>query len=143
MGYTVHTMGRKMTAKPRKRLNRLTLTISDELKAALADLNDATGVAAASFVGEIIEGNIAVISGIAEAARKAKAEPARALEFIQRSMFEALHDVSAMQLEMMDEQTKLRTFQRKEGCTCTVTEHERQENPTCPVHFPKSKEADQ
>lgn len=104
-----------MTAKPRKRLNRLTLTISDELKAALADLNDATGVAAASFVGEIIEGNIAMITGIANAARMAKAEPARALEIMQRSMFEALHDVSSTQLELMDEQTKLRTFQRKDG----------------------------
>lgn len=24
-----------------------------------------------------------------------------------------------------------------EGCTCTVTRHERQENPSCPVHFPR------
>lgn len=23
------------------------------------------------------------------------------------------------------------------GCTCTVTAHERQENKTCPVHFPQ------
>lgn len=104
-----------MTTEPRKRLNRLTLTISDELKAALAELNEATGVAAASFVGEIIEGNIAMILGIAEAARKAKAEPARALEIMQRSMFEALHDISETQMELMDEQTKLRTFTRKES----------------------------
>lgn len=103
-----------MTAKPRKRLNRLTLTISDELKAALAELNDATGVAAASFVAEIIEGNIPMIRGIADAARKAKEEPGRALELMQRAMLEALHGVSEVQLELMDEQAKLRTFQRKE-----------------------------
>ena len=114
MGCTVHTVGPKMTAQPRKRLNRLTLTISDELKAALAELNDATGVAAASFVGEIIESNIPMIRGIAEAARKAKEEPARALELMQRAMLEALHGVSEVQLELMDEQAKLRTFQRKE-----------------------------
>lgn len=95
-----------MTAQPRKRLNRLTLTISDELKAALAELNDATGVAAASFVGEIIESNIPMIRGIAEAARKAKEEPARALELMQRAMLEALHGVSEVQLELMDEQAK-------------------------------------
>jgi hypothetical protein len=95
--------------------HRLTLSISPELKHALDELNDATGVAAASFVGEIIEGNIPMILGIAEAARKAKAEPARALEIMQRSMFEALHDISATQMDLMDEQTKLRTFQRKEG----------------------------
>lgn len=136
MGYTVHTYGTEMTEKPRKRLNRLTLTISDELKAALADLNDATGVAAASFVGEIIEGNVGMIRGIAEAARRAKEEPGRALELMQRAMLEALHGVSTVQLDLMDKQSKLRTFQRKDACTCTITEHERQENPTCPVHFP-------
>lgn len=95
--------------------HRLTLSISPELKHALDELNEATGVAAASFVGEIIEGNIPMILGIANAARMAKAEPARALEIMQRSMFEALNGVSTMQLELMDEQTKLRTFQRKDG----------------------------
>lgn len=94
--------------------HRLTLSISPELKHALDELNDATGVAAASFVAEIIEENIPMIRGIAEAARKAKEEPGRALELMQRAMFEALHQVSEVQLDMMDEQTKLRTFQRKE-----------------------------
>lgn len=94
--------------------HRLTLSITPELKKALDELNEATGVAAASFVGEIIEGNIPMIRGIAEAARKAKEEPARALELMQRAMLEALHGVSEVQLELMDEQNKLRTFIRKE-----------------------------
>ena len=58
-----------MTTKKRKPQNRMALTISDELKAALNELNDATGVAAASFVTEIMEGNIPMILGIAQAAR--------------------------------------------------------------------------
>ena len=94
--------------------HRLTLSITPELKHALDELNEATGVAAASFVGEIIESNIPMIRGIAEAARKAKEEPARALELMQRAMLEALHGVSEVQLELMDAQTKLRTFTRKE-----------------------------
>ena len=94
--------------------HRLTLSITPELKHALDELNEATGVAAASFVGEIIESNIPMIRGIAEAARKAKEEPARALELMQRAMLEALHGVSELQLELMDAQTKLRTFTRKE-----------------------------
>lgn len=94
--------------------HRLTLSITPELKHALDELNEATGVAAASFVGEIIEGNIPMIRGIAEAVRKAKEEPARALELMQRAMLEALHGVSEVQLELMDEQNKLRTFIRKE-----------------------------
>lgn len=103
-----------MTTQPRKRLNRLTLTISDDLKAALADLNEATGVAAASFVGEIIEANIPMILGIANAARLAKAEPGRALEIMQRSMLEAVHGANLAQMDLIDEQTKLRTFIRKD-----------------------------
>lgn len=94
--------------------HRLTLSITPELKHALDELNEATGVAAASFVGEIIESNVPMILGIAEAARKAKEEPARALELMQRAMLEALHGVSEVQLELMDEQAKLRTFTRKE-----------------------------
>lgn len=93
--------------------HRLTLSISPELKHALDELNEATGVAAASFVGEIIEGNIPMILGIAEAAKRAKEEPGRSLEIMQRAMVEALHGVTETQLELMDEQTKLRTFQRK------------------------------
>ena len=103
-----------MTTKKRKPQNRMALTISDELKAALNELNEATGVAAASFVAEIMEGNIPMLLGIAQAARLAKAEPGRALEIMQRSMLEALHGTSQVQMELMDEQTKLRTFQRKE-----------------------------
>jgi len=103
-----------MTTKKRKPQNRMALTISDELKAALNELNDATGVAAASFVTEIMEGNIPMILGIAQAARVAKAEAGRALEIMQRSMLEAVHGANQAQIELIDEQTKLRTFQRKE-----------------------------
>lgn len=94
--------------------HRLTLSITPELKKALDELNEATGVAAASFVGEIIESNIPMILGIADAARKAKSEPARALEIMQRAMMEALHGVTETQLELMDEQNRLRTFTRKD-----------------------------
>ena len=94
--------------------HRLTLSISPELKSALDELNEATGVAAASFVGEIIEGNIPMILGTANAARLAKAEPARALEIMQRSMLEAVHGANLAQMDLIDEQSKLRTFIRKD-----------------------------
>ncbi len=97
----------------KKRPNRIALTVSDELKAALARLNEATGVAAASFVTEILESSIPMINGISEAAEAAKAEPARALRIMQKSMFEALHDISETQMELMDAEGKLRTYQEK------------------------------
>jgi hypothetical protein len=104
-----------MTDIQRPRPNRLTLTISDELRAALAELNAATGVAAASFVGEIIEGSIPMLLGIADAARKAKEQPAQALELMQRLMTEAVHGADDVQQALADEHVKLRTFQRKEA----------------------------
>ncbi|MBW5466243.1 hypothetical protein GOY11_35285, partial [Pseudomonas aeruginosa] len=55
-----------------------------------------------------------MIRGIADAARKAKEEPCRALELMQRAMLDALHGVSEVQLELMDEQAKLRSYNRKD-----------------------------
>jgi predicted DNA-binding protein len=95
--------------------HRLTLSISPELKHALDELNAATGVAAASFVGEIIEGNIPMILALAEAARKAKAEPAKALELMQRYLIEASQEVDQTQLELAEQQSKLRTFVKKDA----------------------------
>ena len=95
--------------------HRLTLSISPELKHALDELNAATGVAAASFVGEIIEGNIPMILALAEAARKAKAEPAKALELMQRYLIEASQEVDQTRLELDEQQTKLRTFVKKDA----------------------------
>ena len=94
--------------------HRLTLSITPELKHALDELNAATGVAGASFVGEIIEGNIPMILGIAEAARKAKAEPAKALELMQRYLIQASEDVDQTKLDLAEQQTKLRPFIRKD-----------------------------
>ncbi|MBW5466248.1 hypothetical protein GOY11_35310, partial [Pseudomonas aeruginosa] len=71
---------------------------------ALAELNDATGVAASSFVADVIDGIIPMIRSIADAASNATEEPFRALELMQRAMLEALHGVSQVQLELMDEQ---------------------------------------
>lgn len=94
--------------------HRLSLSISPELKHALDELNAATGVAAASFVGEIIEGNIPMILALAEAARKAKAEPAKALELMQRYLIEAAQEVDQTQLELAEQQSKLRPFTKKD-----------------------------
>lgn len=93
---------------------RLTLSITPELHNALQELNEATGVAAASFVGELIESNIPMILRIAEAARAAKAEPARALELMQRAMLEAVHGVNEVQIDLLDKQAKLRPYTPKE-----------------------------
>ncbi|MBW5466237.1 hypothetical protein GOY11_35255, partial [Pseudomonas aeruginosa] len=55
-----------------------------------------------------------MIRCIADAARKSKEYSVRALELMQRAMLEALHGVSEVQLELMDEQAKLRSYNRKD-----------------------------
>ena len=95
--------------------HRLTLSISPELKHALDELNDATGVAAASFVGGILEGQAQTFLGIAQAIRKANAEPARKLEIIQAALSQGIETVNEIQLDFLDAKSKLRTYNRKEG----------------------------
>lgn len=95
--------------------HRLTLSISPELKHALDELNDATGVAAASFVGGILEGQAQTFLGIAQAIRNANAEPARKLEIIQAALSQGIETVNEIQLDFLDAQSKLRTYNRKDG----------------------------
>jgi hypothetical protein len=95
--------------------HRLTLSISPELKHALDELNDATGVAAASFVGGILEGQAQTFLGIADAIRKANAEPSRKLEIIQAALSQGIETVNEIQLDFLDTQTKLRTYNRKDA----------------------------
>lgn len=67
---------------------RLQISMSSELEKALRELQDATGLAMASFVSEVMEHNVGSIYAVAEAARKSKA------------------DVGMWLLEMLNENTR-------------------------------------
>jgi hypothetical protein len=95
--------------------HRFTLSISAELKHALDELNDATGVAASSFVSGILESQAQTFLGIAEAIRKANAEPARKLEIIQAALTQGIEKVNDIQGDLLDTQSKLRPYVRKES----------------------------
>lgn len=70
---------------------RLQISMSHELEVALRDLQDATGLAMASFVSEVMEHNVEMIKGVTEAARIAKGQPSDwMLEMIKTSMYEAM-----------------------------------------------------
>jgi len=53
---------------------RLQISMSPELEQALRELQDATGLAMASFVSEVMEHNVESIYAVAEAARRSKAD---------------------------------------------------------------------
>jgi len=95
--------------------HRLTLSISAELKHALDELNDATGVAASSFVSGILESQAQTFLGIAQSIRKANAEPARKLEIIQAALSQGIETVNDIQGDLLDTQSKLRTYNRKDS----------------------------
>lgn len=102
-----------MTKTPRETTvpttkKRIAVSLPPELEQALNDLRDATGVAPSSFVAEIMTQSIPMIRSITEAALEAKNSPANALRLMQRSMMQALHEVAAVQMELIDEQTSLR-----------------------------------
>lgn len=53
---------------------RLQISMSPELEQALRELQDATGLAMASFVSEVMEHNVESIHAVAEAARRSKSD---------------------------------------------------------------------
>lgn len=101
-------------ATPRKPANRIMLTISDDLRDALAELNATTGVAAATFLSEIMEAQTEMVWQIAEAARQATSEPNKALEIIQGALLDASCAVNEQQREVLETQSRLRTYGRKD-----------------------------
>lgn len=82
-----------------KRL-RLAITLSPESRAALMRLQDAGGMAAASFVSHVVHESVPAILGIAEALERAKKSPAQALDVLRGLTQSALHDAAQTQLAL-------------------------------------------
>jgi hypothetical protein len=86
---------------------RLQISMSPELEHALRDLQDATGLAMASFVSEVMEHNVGMIKDVAHAARRAKGAPGLwMLEMIKRTMDEALREASGEQVDVSESSLK-------------------------------------
>lgn len=87
---------------------RIAVSLPPELEQALNDLRDATGVAPASFVAEIMTQSVPMIRGITEAALEAKRNPNDAFRIMQRSMLSATTQVLNAQMELIDQETALK-----------------------------------
>lgn len=87
---------------------RIAVSLPAELEQALNELRDATGVAPASFVAEIMTQSIPMIRGITEAALEAKRNPSDAFRIMQRSLLSATTQVLNAQMELIDEETALK-----------------------------------
>lgn len=87
---------------------RIAVSLPVELEQALNDLRDATGVAPASFVAEIMTQSVPMIRSITEAALEAKRNPSDAFRIMQRSMLSATTQVLNAQMDLIDQETALK-----------------------------------
>lgn len=87
---------------------RIAVSLPPELELALNELRDATGVAPASFVAEIMTQSVPMIRSITEAALEAKRNPSDAFRIMQRSMLSATTQVLNAQMELIDQETALK-----------------------------------
>jgi predicted DNA-binding protein len=87
---------------------RIAVSLPAELEQALNELRDATGVAPASFVAEIMTQSVPMIRSITEAALEAKRNPSDAFRIMQRSMLSATTQVLNAQMELIDQETALK-----------------------------------
>lgn len=104
----------KIMIKPRAKANRIAVTVSDDLKQALDELQNVTGVAAASFVGEIMENSIPMIRGITESVVAAKSSTSEALSLLDQNLTRAFQELHTTR-KLVRHKVKLRTFTREDS----------------------------
>lgn len=93
---------------------RLQISMSPELEHALRDLQDATGLAMASFVAEVMEHNILLIKDVADAARAAKAAPGEwMIDMLRKSMAQAIREAEGEGVEDVPSKPVVRPYKRR------------------------------
>lgn len=93
---------------------RLQISMSPELEHALRDLQDATGLAMASFVAEVMEHNILMIKDVADAARAAKTAPGQwMIDMIRKTMTEAIREAEGEGFEDVPSKPVVRPYKRR------------------------------
>lgn len=103
-----------MTIQTKSKANRIAVTVSPELKQALDELQNASGVAASSFVGEIMENAIPMIRGITASINAASSGTAESLLLLDQSLKQAFHELSETR-KVVRQKRKLRSFARGES----------------------------
>mgnify|MGYP003381392918 CR=1 FL=1 len=103
-----------MITQTKSKPNRITLTVSAELKQALDDLQNVSGVAASSFVGEIMENSIPMIRGITASISAANTDTAESLLLLDQSLTKAFQELKETQ-KIVRHKRKLRSFAREDS----------------------------
>lgn len=90
------------------KLKRISICLPPEVEHALNDLREASGIAPASFITQIITESLPMIQAVAQANRAAKHDQAEAFDVLQQALAAAMHNGSEAQLELMETTRKIR-----------------------------------
>lgn len=89
-------------------LKRISISLPPELEHALNDLREATGIAPASFIVEIMTEAIPMVKSFTQAANLAKRDKTEAFQVLGEALTEAMHQGSSAQMELIDATRKVR-----------------------------------
>lgn len=89
---------------------RINLTVSDETYQALTELQQITGLAKASFAGQMLEQSLPMLKKLTEAAKDAQSAPQESLAAMQKALIESQKENQELQEELLDKGTRLRRW---------------------------------
>lgn len=87
---------------------RFSITVSEELNAALLDLAETTNGARASIAAEFLEECLPAIIQVAKAVKMAKKDAPAALDLLNESLLQATQVAAQLGLEINEERRKIR-----------------------------------
>lgn len=90
------------------KLKRISVCLTPELEHALNDLREASGIAPASFITQLMTESLPMIQALAQANRALKHDQAEAFDVLSSFLASAMHQGSETQLELMENTRKLR-----------------------------------
>lgn len=90
------------------KLKRISICLPPEVEHALNDLREASGIAPASFITQIITESLPMIQALTKANRALKHDQAEAFEVLGQALATAMHQGTETQLELIETRRKVR-----------------------------------
>lgn len=89
---------------------RINLTVTDETYQALTELQQITGLARASFAGQMLEESRPMLQKLIEAARDAHKAPQESLAAMQKALIDSQEESQELQKDLLEKGTRLRRW---------------------------------
>ncbi|MDS4340680.1 hypothetical protein [Pseudomonas aeruginosa] len=90
------------------KLKRISISLPPELEHALNDLREASGIAPASIIVELMVDSLPMLRSLAQAATLIKHDKTQAFQVLGEALTTAMHQGSEAQMELMEATRKVR-----------------------------------